>query len=236
MKGFAGHVDYYAYRYYDPMTGRWPSRDPIAEQGGLNLYGFVGNDGVNRFDFLGLQSWTPYPGVGLAPDPEYDERVRRERELKQRRGSKCCTYDKIIEGKKILTERFERYRKKLRADGINRGVAYEEPAETSCFGQNPPIMGQLGSGFMGVPNCWECELVHRGKTLIGKDHWWIECKAYDIDGYMVSHIAFDAWLNLKGASDPHALRNKYPYNLGVSDENYNQFFAIHEKCNGSIVR
>lgn len=34
----------YGYRYYDPVTGRWPSRDPIGEQGGVNLYGFVGND------------------------------------------------------------------------------------------------------------------------------------------------------------------------------------------------
>jgi RHS repeat-associated protein len=45
---------YYGYRYYDPVTGRWPSRDPIAEKGGLNLYGFVENDGINRWDYLGL--------------------------------------------------------------------------------------------------------------------------------------------------------------------------------------
>jgi RHS repeat-associated protein len=45
---------YYGYRYYDPVTGRWPSRDPIAEKGGFNLYGFVGNDGVNKLDILGL--------------------------------------------------------------------------------------------------------------------------------------------------------------------------------------
>ena len=46
---------YYGYRYYDPVTGRWPSRDPIQERGGLNLYGFVGNDGVNSWDFLGME-------------------------------------------------------------------------------------------------------------------------------------------------------------------------------------
>lgn len=38
----------------EPETGRWPNRDPIEERGGLNLYGFVGNDGVNRWDLLGL--------------------------------------------------------------------------------------------------------------------------------------------------------------------------------------
>jgi hypothetical protein len=32
----------------------WPSRDPIGERGGANLYGFVGNDGVNNWDLLGL--------------------------------------------------------------------------------------------------------------------------------------------------------------------------------------
>ncbi|MBJ7396380.1 MAG: hypothetical protein JHC76_10065 [Akkermansiaceae bacterium] len=46
----------YTYRYYDPLTGRWPSRDPIEEQGGANLYGFVGNDGINSIDRFGLIS------------------------------------------------------------------------------------------------------------------------------------------------------------------------------------
>ncbi len=32
----------------------WPSRDPIEEEGGVNLYGFVGNDGVDSWDKLGL--------------------------------------------------------------------------------------------------------------------------------------------------------------------------------------
>ena len=45
---------YYLYRYYDPLTGRWPSRDPIEERGGVNLYGFAGNDGVVNYDILGL--------------------------------------------------------------------------------------------------------------------------------------------------------------------------------------
>ena len=44
----------YGYRWYDPATGRWPSRDPIEEEGGVNLYGFVENDGINRGDYLGL--------------------------------------------------------------------------------------------------------------------------------------------------------------------------------------
>ena len=42
------------YRYYNPSTGRWLSRDPIEEEGGINLYGFVSNDSLNRFDLLGM--------------------------------------------------------------------------------------------------------------------------------------------------------------------------------------
>jgi RHS repeat-associated protein len=60
---------YYGYRYYDPMTGRWPSRDPIEENGGVNLYVFVRNNSVNLVDKLGLASCCP---VGQGPPQEYD--------------------------------------------------------------------------------------------------------------------------------------------------------------------
>ena len=40
----------YLHRPYNPSTGRWLSRDPADENGGLNLYGFVFNDSENFFD------------------------------------------------------------------------------------------------------------------------------------------------------------------------------------------
>ena len=40
----------YGYRYYQPVTGRWLSRDPIAESGGNNLYHFVSNDTTDMID------------------------------------------------------------------------------------------------------------------------------------------------------------------------------------------
>jgi RHS repeat-associated protein len=52
-------VTFYTYRYYDSLTGRWPSRDPIEEEGGINLYGFVGNDAVNRYDYIGMMGSPP---------------------------------------------------------------------------------------------------------------------------------------------------------------------------------
>ena len=47
---------YYGYRYYDPVMGRWPSRDPIGERGGVNLYGFIGNASIYYIDILGLEA------------------------------------------------------------------------------------------------------------------------------------------------------------------------------------
>jgi RHS repeat-associated protein len=63
----AAGINIYGYRWYDPITGRWPSRDPIGERGGVNLYGFVGNDGINRWDSLGL---IPSPPDPTDPSPE----------------------------------------------------------------------------------------------------------------------------------------------------------------------
>ena len=45
---------YYGLRYYNSTTGRFINRDPIGEAGGQNLYGFVQNDPINNWDYLGL--------------------------------------------------------------------------------------------------------------------------------------------------------------------------------------
>jgi RHS repeat-associated protein len=47
-------LNYYGYRYYSPNLGRWISRDPSEEQGGLNVYSFVGNEAIGHQDDLGL--------------------------------------------------------------------------------------------------------------------------------------------------------------------------------------
>jgi RHS repeat-associated protein len=59
-KYWDGETDlyYYGYRYYLPELGRWVSKDPLGEDGGVNHYGFVGNEPVGLIDFLGLTSLT----------------------------------------------------------------------------------------------------------------------------------------------------------------------------------
>ncbi|OAK89981.1 hypothetical protein AB851_17255 [Ralstonia pseudosolanacearum] len=59
--GYAG-MQYHAasgmyltqFRAYDPGTGRWVSRDPIGEEGGINLYTYVEGNPVSSADSLGL--------------------------------------------------------------------------------------------------------------------------------------------------------------------------------------
>jgi RHS repeat-associated protein len=48
-------LSYYGYRYYDPMAGRWLSRDPIGERGGNHLNRFVGNQPTHKIDSLGFK-------------------------------------------------------------------------------------------------------------------------------------------------------------------------------------
>jgi hypothetical protein len=53
---------------FDPHTGRWPSRDPIEEKGGINLYGFLNNQATGSVDLLGLQlPYTDSDGNWLSP-------------------------------------------------------------------------------------------------------------------------------------------------------------------------
>ena len=58
--GFGGQAGYYTEaetglvlctnRHYNPQTGRFLTRDPIGYGGGVNLYGYVGNNPVNAMD------------------------------------------------------------------------------------------------------------------------------------------------------------------------------------------
>jgi RHS repeat-associated protein len=60
----------YGYRFYVPLLGRWINRDPIEEEGGLSLYGFVEGNPINATDDFGHRPGVPYrhndqiPGMG----------------------------------------------------------------------------------------------------------------------------------------------------------------------------
>jgi RHS repeat-associated protein len=75
---------YYGYRYYDPVAGRWPSRDPIGEAGwlvhqrwsgnfgvslaelnpGSHNYAFIFNNPSLYYDYLGMAAPSGWGTVG----------------------------------------------------------------------------------------------------------------------------------------------------------------------------
>ena len=55
---------YYGYRFYHPTLMRWLNRDPIEEDGGLNLYGFCGNAPVLNYDKNGC-AYFSYRSVDI---------------------------------------------------------------------------------------------------------------------------------------------------------------------------
>jgi len=115
-----------------PGLSCWPSRDPIGERGGLNLYGFVDNRGVNWWDSLGMTGFTGglYVGYDESQNPS-NVRPKPERNM--------VTLRQTIEKHR---DRLEAELKKLCpsegaviATGSARGVAPQCCRRDSCLEQ-----------------------------------------------------------------------------------------------------
>ncbi|MCW1887021.1 RHS repeat-associated core domain-containing protein [Luteolibacter flavescens] len=117
---------YYGYRYYDPVTGRWPSRDPIEERGGVNLYGFVGNDGIRYLDTDG-RIWVDGNGVQI-PDQDL---------------AKVVTYI-FVDAKDFSEQALIQYQNAVAHDGV-AGVAMSKTDTTDNFKDDWAKMdGEIG--------------------------------------------------------------------------------------------
>lgn len=63
------------HRYYDPEEGRFLNRDPIGYAGGMNLYGYTGNNPVNSADPSGFCAFGTAEGAS-ARDWYADQSIR----------------------------------------------------------------------------------------------------------------------------------------------------------------
>jgi len=137
----------YGYRYYVPWLGRWPNRDPIGENGGVNLYAILFNDLVNALEFLGLwkvdfigEDWSAdqksYFNDRLsyvaANVPKMIERteylIRRAESISE----SCCFRDKLINSlstwKRLLLESMDR---RLDSNSLILPVGMKEFADSA---------------------------------------------------------------------------------------------------------
>jgi RHS repeat-associated protein len=86
---------YYGYRYYNPQTGRWISRDPIEEAGGVNLYAFTGNNLVDFLDVLGRDLLSDYAYekmIDLYNNHEHEVGREFSGNKNGRKDTDCITY------------------------------------------------------------------------------------------------------------------------------------------------
>ena len=60
-------LDYYNYRHYEPVTGRWMQRDPMMPVQPLNLYACGRNNLLDGLDFLGAAFIVNHHQVGEHP-------------------------------------------------------------------------------------------------------------------------------------------------------------------------
>ena len=155
-----------------PGIPHWPSRDPIDEEGGLNLYGFVGNRAIDSADMLGLydpQRVYVNPGnpragsidcntgnhyIARWPQPDQPDPPPR---LHLPETSKCdhCDWDLIRDGETELKRYYERFKTEKPAGIPDAG---QEGKGDSCFFVNGSLFEHFSTWNM--PKCWACQLVH----------------------------------------------------------------------------
>ena len=74
-------LNYYGYRFYDPLDGRWLNRDPIGTRGGLNLYAMLDNNPLSYIDLLGLEkrdcNWAIYHSHGTQKRDDPDNNTQK---------------------------------------------------------------------------------------------------------------------------------------------------------------
>ncbi len=160
---------YYGFRYYSPRFARWINRDPIGENGGINLYTMVGNDAVNNIDNDGRQTVTVSqvqrklineketawgiskdPGVGSSiGDGKTDVATRL---CKEKEGD-CCVY---YERKAIYQTVFQE-KKLIQTYAVSRASVEGLPSKESRY--TDQIKHTIGSNISATP------IIGQGKSI-----------------------------------------------------------------------
>ena len=109
---------YYGYSFYDPNLQRWLNRDPIEEEGGINLYRFVDNAPLDIIDPDGLQADSvskaacrPDAAGDIAREHLIDVLKARQRQVMEDAAKKAAE-----QAAKALKKKIKRAEKLFRTD------------------------------------------------------------------------------------------------------------------------
>jgi len=130
-------LSYFGRRFYLPSAGRWTTRDPIEEAGGLNFYAFVLNNPVNYIDPIGLWDWpwsSPKPPPPpkkerprFGPEPEEDDKP----DLKELKPFKTVN-DAIKKGKCSAKTEYTDFTKKQKKEAEKNTKKLQTPQEKAA--------------------------------------------------------------------------------------------------------
>ncbi|NLX21214.1 MAG: RHS repeat-associated core domain-containing protein [Phycisphaerae bacterium] len=157
-------LGYWGYRYYTPDLGRWMSRDPIEEQGGLNLYLFTQNQSPNMLDLLGqLDLLSLQPGTWEFGIPVGHLPCQVVLGVTVRQLNPCCKeIDVFIGGSCSIKDGVVRHVSRLPYVGVYVGKAMNSLPDVSA-----QIWGQESGKI--CTHCWEfCEVSLNGAVTVGE--------------------------------------------------------------------
>ena len=130
----ASGVSDYGYRYLSPGSGRWLSRDPIGENGGMCLYCAMKNRAVSLLDWLGLQT-PPENGGRMTSEIGKESLEGLQAELQAMCVKPCL---KCERGRWIPTTPEKcREEAKAVAEGIKK--TFEQNFDRQLVDQRPPF-------------------------------------------------------------------------------------------------
>jgi RHS repeat-associated protein len=235
----------YEFRVRRPELA-WLSRDPLNEEDGPNIYGFVQNTPPNLVDRDGLESWGSYldrqgnwisphglPKPQPAPPPAPPARVPSiPAEL-----TRCCDAKALSEGERELNKRFNQ----ASFVAARLGLKPVRPRKygATCKASSRDILAFLAP----FPKCWQCYLEERDRypndiTDTYSDHQAVICIGYEAGAVKSREIIFDWWgdvkyrLNRSGGS-PDWFRNEYRY-AGLPS--YDELTSSLTDCDGKVAK
>ncbi|HCN29387.1 MAG TPA: hypothetical protein DIT64_11675 [Verrucomicrobiales bacterium] len=193
----------YGYRYYSPELGRWLSRDPVGEEGGVNLYIITGNNPLNDLDVFGL---VPTLSGDIISGPS----------------ESMCGYAKVV-------RRWQLSEATMLGGYVIQKVSFQNN-ETKCDGSDSSV-GRYKNGFH-YTEAWSIFRNNRTNTALSNDTFSIafpiggECTrgTASIEGtaqYFDGHLTLPAYFSpgnvLEARSLPSAIGHRSPFNSGGSN-------------------